>query len=1249
MEAQTRKNPWLGLESYKEGEILYGRDDDIRDLTQCVLNDIDTLLYGKSGIGKSSILNAGILPAARRHGFLPVVIRLSHKEGHTYLEQIREGIIHAMLPLPTDGAGIPVNLSEEAAARRQETIAQRIREVIPCKDPANESLYEYFHRHTFHDADGGRLKLLIIFDQFEEIFTLQEDASRKKGFFTNLADLLNDIMPNELQHKVAMSSGPQEEVRVENNIGFEDLFNDLNLADENDLPEYVTDNEIHFVFTIREDFLSEFEYYTASIPSLKQNRYGLRPINEEQAAQIILRPVPDLIDESVARLIIENITGKKDFKLDGIPEIEVDSAVLSLYLNRLYEAKSGRKITRELVERKGGEIISEFYEDALSAISEHSVEYLEDALLNGQGRRDNITVYDAINDGKVTERELEILCNQKKILRQFNYAGDLRIEYVHDILCPVVKEHKEERALQKLQEEERRKQEEQQKRLLQQEENKRREIERKAAEEKRRLKEEAEAIRRKNRKRVATILLSIGIVALIVFSIWLKDYNRNQRLHEAYYARFEQIDGWPVGIGEPLTESERQHLPLYYRLSHRGKLNGGRHTDVEILSSNRFLPNSCRLPALEWAQTEEGDSKAREFNDMLRRVVRVRYSATGSSNEINREELLDRQGELLMTISYFHLSANDAWAQFYTAKGEYMKIRDNGLDRIKLSWDPTGRIKSLMYYDAEGIAQDIAEPNDIRGYIWEYVNDTTTVRYALNEFGLPTKGIANNTLVTIRHGEATENVHLTSSKVGDRFAKEVLNEEGYSRSVESRDTIRLFRPGSREACVTRLITRDAAGNIVGIRTLGEQEVYPPVVRYEYAQGLVRRKELLQQDGNPYVNAPQRLYKWEYGYDDEGRIVEETRTDISGAPTYRYKLEKRCEKGDSITRLETMDVTRTPSYTLQIDTVRSSSASTTYYGADSRPQNKAVTIGGNTFCVHRITTRREGAFVTQEFYASQGRSVHPLPTQKIANYKIVSCYRRIVEYDSNGNIVSLRLEDPEGNILKSMMYFIQNGQTIGHAVKGIDGTPVRCDKWDEDGYLYYKFYYTKDFEDQYSGLTAVDEWEHRSSTYDPLSGKYRYLKWIHFKGKRVAVFNNDEDLIKRQNMVTATPIFKTYNQVTMAKDPEISNLAVPYIHVLSPRSRMYDNRNGVVDGDRIIAFEGWRLGQSTAAFEREWAKSSGKRTVEIEVLRPDSTTYTHKKLRLARDEKEDEYIEYHILQMAYPEERFLKDFLNTHNL
>ena len=69
-------NPWKGLKAYSEGEILYGRNDDIQALSQYIINNTQTVLYGKSGIGKSSILNAGVFPVARQHGLYPVPVRL---------------------------------------------------------------------------------------------------------------------------------------------------------------------------------------------------------------------------------------------------------------------------------------------------------------------------------------------------------------------------------------------------------------------------------------------------------------------------------------------------------------------------------------------------------------------------------------------------------------------------------------------------------------------------------------------------------------------------------------------------------------------------------------------------------------------------------------------------------------------------------------------------------------------------------------------------------------------------------------------------------------------------------------------------------------------------------------------------------------------------------------------------------------------------------------------------------------------
>ena len=437
MEEQKTRNPWLGLESYKEGEILFGRDDDIRELTQCVLKDTDTLLYGKSGIGKSSIINAGVIPAARRHGYLPVLVRFSHKEQHTYLNQIKENIANTLMPIPLDESGNQLALSISEQQKRQAELKTRIREVVECKNPQEESLYEFFHRYTFHNTEGKRIKLLIIFDQFEEIFSLQTDETKKRRFFTELADLLNDVMPTGLQYSEIPHKESQKEIAVIGSGNFGNLFNDLDIAEENNLPEYVIDNEIHMVFTIREDFLSEFEYYTASIPSLKQNRYGLRSINEEQAAQIIMRPIPGLISKSVATMIIEKVTGRTDVKLEGIPKIEVNAALLSLYMKQLYERKHEKEkiITSELV-HDSDDIIKVYYEDSIKGIPETSIAQLENELITNADKRDNVARIDLISRG-ISEDDLNKLID-KKVLIQFSYGGDLRIEFIHDVLCPIV-------------------------------------------------------------------------------------------------------------------------------------------------------------------------------------------------------------------------------------------------------------------------------------------------------------------------------------------------------------------------------------------------------------------------------------------------------------------------------------------------------------------------------------------------------------------------------------------------------------------------------------------------------------------------------------------------------------------------------------------------------------------------------------------------------------------------------------------
>ena len=119
-----------------------------------------TLLFGQSGLGKTSILRAGIVPRLRRLGYCPVYVRVDYApESPSPSEQIKAAILRA---------------SEHAGDWTQ-----------PGAAVEDESLWEFLHHRDdlLRDAAGKPLVPLLIFDQFEEIFTLAQgdDAGRRRA------------------------------------------------------------------------------------------------------------------------------------------------------------------------------------------------------------------------------------------------------------------------------------------------------------------------------------------------------------------------------------------------------------------------------------------------------------------------------------------------------------------------------------------------------------------------------------------------------------------------------------------------------------------------------------------------------------------------------------------------------------------------------------------------------------------------------------------------------------------------------------------------------------------------------------------------------------------------------------------------------------------------------------------------------------------------------------------------------------
>lgn len=1151
--ATKTDNPWKGLNFYVEGEILYGRNREIESLSQYIINNTQTVLYGKSGIGKSSILNAGIFPVARACGLFPVGIRLDHQCDTGYMEQIRTAVT---------AAGVTVN------------------EVVPVIDKDRETIWEYLHRNTFSGKDGKEVQLLLVLDQFEEIFTLQQDEKVKTRFFAGLADLLNDVTPQYIVNAMTDTSEPVVKPAPVQVASLDDLDLDIDLDEDSGsgMPEYLQSPRYHIVFTLREDFLSYLERYTAYIPVMKANRFALQPINEEQAAEIIMKPRPGLVQKDVAALIIQKVTGRKDFLLDGIPEIDVDAAILSLYLSRLYEKMpEGGCITAGLVNQFSDDIIKDFYEDSIRDIPQATADYLEDVLITNEGRRNNVSFSDLTAHGVAAEDIRKLAdgcegCEGRKLLRLFSYGGDIRVEYIHDILCGVVKNRREIRAQLREQEEEKQK-------LLAEEERKRK-----------LLLENARRVRRQNRRRTAffgTVIVSLLLIGVGTYFFKFHVYTGN-------FSRYDIRNGQVVGLPFfKLSDSECATAPLYYRLKNVGLWT--HVSEIEVMSSNSKLPHAPRLKALEIGECAETDAKGTLFSGLLSEVTGVRINED-KNGRIIKEEYVDEKGTVLFELNYSYMNDREAWVHFVSGRGQSLQVRDSGVEQAKLSWDDEGRLVGITYYDYNGVCQEI-EPG-VAGYLWVYAADGFVCKYILNEYAQPTRqsGQTYNTVCFRAANDSVITWYANSMSIRDSI--QVLSSDpargplGYVKTVSTGGREFLFDSRDGKAVAELVTTRDGRGNVLETRIDGRMdEGIPAIYRYVYdAGGIMVSKSILTARETPYGKTGDEIYRWKWEYDDAGRLTLEERVNARNVTVYRRTVTRR---PDVVTE-EVRDITRPMPVVKRVDSIRGNTTVTSFFAENNRKINgKWFRNGGEQDSIlvfHKVVRSVKEDVTLSSYYAcaEERDSIYPLATELDDFGGVISYFRKETTTDPNGIVSKYRIYDAGGKIVKSMMYFIQNGQQIGRAVCGIDGTPVRCRSWEEEGFEYYKIYFNKNNNGNYANIRAVNEWEDNSVLYDGTS--YWETEYLDCKG-RLFIYEDKEYIISNP-----------YSQMNFVTPKDLSGRYIPYLHILDKGSVLY--RAGLRDGDRIMACGQWRFGMDTQLLEKEWRRA-GTEPCVIRVLRPDS--------------------------------------------
>jgi WD40 repeat protein len=397
-----RDNPWPGLAAFRERdhEFFYGREAAVEVLIDLVTRERMSVLYGASGLGKTSLIQAGLFPRARTRDLLPVRIRLDY----TRAEALHEQVFAALLKDATEHR-------VEAPARGQET------------------MWEFFYRKdSLWWSDRHRLLTpLLVFDQFEETFTVgrrsPEAVAATRAFLLDLRGLALGFPPDEV--KARTDANPDEALRYS-----------------------LARSPVHVLFSFREDYLAEFAELREVFPGIAGNDFRLLPMSTADGLRVILSPGGHLVSEDVAKEIVGIIAAQRPTRRKLASELPVDPTLLSVFcreLNNERRALKEARITGELLEDRQVTILDNFYTRSLDGLDPGVQTFIEDELVLPDSPERNFVAEEvALRKPGVTPAALETLID-RRLLRRDERDGPARIELTHDVLIDPVRRSRDAR------------------------------------------------------------------------------------------------------------------------------------------------------------------------------------------------------------------------------------------------------------------------------------------------------------------------------------------------------------------------------------------------------------------------------------------------------------------------------------------------------------------------------------------------------------------------------------------------------------------------------------------------------------------------------------------------------------------------------------------------------------------------------------------------------------------------------------
>lgn len=396
--------PYRGIESFRyvDQRIFFVRKDETQSLRQLIALYRGVLLYGESGTGKSSLVNAGLIPAAIADGYTPDRLRIQPR--------LHEEIIVERLPITAD-AGPPYLPSTFAAG--DDTAARVVL-----------SVNAFLNTLRF----PGDSRPLLIFDQFEEFVTLFEEAA----------------------------SGPAVAEARQTQRAVLDMLVEL-------LRDRVLPVKVLLVF--REDYLAKLSKLFALCPDLPDQCLRLLPPRIAVLPEIIRGPFVAFpnhfqreISEGLAAQVAAAIVERSELGKLNLSEVQI--ACLRLWQARDPDALFVQTGIGGLLEDYLGAALYR-----LDAGLRDPARALLSRMVTTSGTRNVISGENLIslthNEERLPEEllkeALDALESETKLVRREHRHNTYFYEIVSEFLIPWISRQREERAQERLAEAERRK------------------------------------------------------------------------------------------------------------------------------------------------------------------------------------------------------------------------------------------------------------------------------------------------------------------------------------------------------------------------------------------------------------------------------------------------------------------------------------------------------------------------------------------------------------------------------------------------------------------------------------------------------------------------------------------------------------------------------------------------------------------------------------------------------------------------